>query len=740
MSRFEKAKPVLKAAETWKQRCLLDSLSLLGDEQLWTVEHFGELQTYFVERPDEGSGTFEEKLRRQLEPATQQSKRLWAELTWLFFLIAISLGREKKLDRIRTIWELSGDKLPKDHWALGDVLDGGIVNPGPAYLIHQWREFSFIITMMNDWCTLPVGKRQGLLNDPWRFAEWVEGQKEGRIRQFRHALLYLIFPDSFESIVVSNHKKAILRAFREDQDNISNIKSMGLIDLDQALLIVRDRLQTSHGEEEIHYYLPPWKQLWRRDGEASGDSVHADDPAVASWHKNRFGKADLWVIGAGEGARFWEEFHDSSIAAIGWDELGDLSEYDSKEAMHSALIEIGAGKNPSMISLAVWEFAREIKQGDIFIAKKGRTTILGWGKVRGDYSYEADRAEYQHLRKVDWFACPKPITLKAPITTKTLTRFTRYKHWLRDLFTLIDADEEEPQIESDDREGTHYDSTTALTDLFMEEAEFHRILDSIARHKNLILQGPPGVGKTFIARRIAWCLRGRKNSKSVEMVQFHQSYAYEDFVQGWRPTETGGFTLRNGVFYEFCNRAEERPQTKFVFIIDEINRGNLSRIFGELLMLIEEDKRGPKHAIALTYGKREERFSVPENVYLLGLMNTADRSLAIVDYALRRRFAFHTLQPAYGTQKFRDHLIDAEVDHDLIDRIDENLLALNEQICTDKDLGPGFQIGHSYFVPKESADEQWFLGIVNTQIKPLLLEYWFDHPENVDRLIENLLG
>lgn len=211
-------------------------------------------------------------------------------------------------------------------------------------------------------------------------------------------------------------------------------------------------------------------------------------------------------------------------------------------------------------------------------------------------------------------------------------------------------------------------------------------------------------------------------------------------MQGYRPTEAGGFSLRSGVFYRFCKRAEDQPKTKFVFIIDEINRGNLSRIFGELLMLIEADKRGEEHALALTCGDPEERFSVPENVYLSGLMNTADRSLAIVDYALRRRFAFHTLQPAYSTQKFRDHLIDAEVDKDLIDTINTSLLSLNETIREDKDLGPGFQIGHSYFVPEQSADEQWFLGIVNTQIKPLLLEYWFDHPEKVDGLVEDLLG
>jgi MoxR-like ATPase len=289
-----------------------------------------------------------------------------------------------------------------------------------------------------------------------------------------------------------------------------------------------------------------------------------------------------------------------------------------------------------------------------------------------------------------------------------------------------------------------YSIDDALAELFLEHDDVARYLEVWHSKKNLILQGAPGVGKSFIARRLAYALIGFKDDRKIQTVQFHQSYSYEDFVQGYRPDGQQGFTRKNGSFYEFRDRALKDPSGTYVFVIDEINRGNLSKIFGELMLLIETDKRGPRWGTRLAYGTEyDEDFFVPENLFILGMMNTADRSLSLVDYALRRRFAFVSMEPLFGAHKYRAHLEKHGLSESVIIRIISRMSELNQEIESDRlNLGPGFRIGHSFFAPaRQVADEEvWYRRIVETEIYPLLEEYWFDAPEKADKWRDRLLG
>lgn len=278
-----------------------------------------------------------------------------------------------------------------------------------------------------------------------------------------------------------------------------------------------------------------------------------------------------------------------------------------------------------------------------------------------------------------------------------------------------------------------YTKEDFLNEVYMNEKRYENLTAVLRNKKNIILQGAPGVGKTFAAKRLAYSMMGEKDEGRVELVQFHQSYSYEDFVMGYKPVEDG-FELRHGVFYRFCQKAANHPDKDYFFIIDEINRGNMSKIFGELLMLIERDYRGSRATLAYN----GLSFAVPENLYIIGMMNTADRSLAMIDYALRRRFSFFEVEPGFDSEgfiRYKDSLNSETLD-ELVSRVKE----LNKEIAMDKSLGKGFCIGHSYFCGRDACTDEWLRSIVDYDILPMLSEYWFDDAAKLQRWESLLQG
>lgn len=373
-----------------------------------------------------------------------------------------------------------------------------------------------------------------------------------------------------------------------------------------------------------------------------------------------------------------------------------------------------------------------MKPGDIVFAKKGMHSLIGRGVVTSEYIYDTEDAEYPNIRKINWTHNEeKPHPGQAVM--KTLTDITAYTDYVAKLNALYEGGADDDDVEPEEKEFPEYSVEKFLEEVYMDGDSYDTLVELIRVKKNVILQGVPGVGKTFAAKRLAYSMMGVKDQERVMMVQFHQSYTYEDFIEGFRPSSTSnGFEIKKGSFYNFCKKAADDLENEYFFIIDEINRGNLSKIFGELFMLIENDKRG--NALQLLYS--DEKFFVPANVYIIGMMNTADRSLAMLDYALRRRFAFFEMKPGFGSDGFRVYRM--ALGNSKFDRLIDCVEKLNTVIEADDSLGEGFCIGHSYFCNLKTVTDKALSNIVEYEMVPLLKEYWYDEPIKVKDWTEKL--
>jgi hypothetical protein len=738
----------LDATAVWRDRCFLTEGSLFNDEPLWTLQNFELLKQAFSDLVH-GKATFYAKLAEQVQSQSPAVKKLAAECLWLLLIFAHHHGfrQQTKRQKIGDIWTLSGESLPNID-LLSDQNLYGIGSPGTAFLTRIPDEYRFLIGAMLAWKGLAASNKDALFNaaDPWPFCRWLTEQPGGDRRIFRHILLFLLFPEHFERICSRDHKRQIFDVFSKRLPPSPALDSnpSNPCELDQALLQIRGALAEEYGKPEIDFYEPPWKEIWNpQDDKLTATTPNVETPARRFWIEKTLvkGRSDRETGANALGQSLWSPQRSTSggdiYSAMRRIRPGDVVFHLTDNRALSGVSVARAEADTGFVGLADTDWAGQpayriplddyaplepaLDRDSLFKAEPFRTQLaqLAANGSRGLFfnrKLELNQGAY---------------LTEAPDALLGILN-AAYQAQCGQNLPFFDG--EAPLLQS-------LDEAVDLNDLFLEADEIEAILSLWRAKKNVILQGPPGVGKSFVAQKLAFALIGAVDRDRLEFVQFHQSYSYEDFVEGFRPTGNG-FALRTGKFVNFCRKAAQDPERRYVFIIDEINRGNLSKILGELMLLIEPDKRDPKWQMQLAYGDQE--FYVPENLYLLGLMNTADRSLAVVDYALRRRFAFLDLEPKLHSSRFTQHLGDRQVDGALQTKLLQRIALLNEEISTDlTNLGPGFAIGHSFFCggPYDGeTGDAWYRRVITTEILPLLREYWFDAPGKVESWKGQLLA
>lgn len=725
-------------------------------EQGWNVDMTGEL----------ASDIFKQGMAEMNDKRNSEADYRWVEFYMNFadILLQFKNNRSDLIEKIREVYSSINFKLPKleidndivdiDPFTIFALFNKGITNDNRVKILGAIAEifnvkadvpvaFDGIPVVNNLKATFYYFKGERDINDIdnlWELFDnaikysnslsepyksnmqksYDEVRKQKGVNWNITMGLYWIRPNIFINLDSRN------REFLSDVDNMphyftsifANV-NRGLPDgasyffmCEQARNALKNEEYPYHSFPELSYYA--WK---------STKEENSNDVSTTSIDSN-VKETNYWLYSLGDNASMWDEFYNLGIMAISWDDVTDLKRFASKEAIKEYMRKIyDASYSYKNNAHCLWQFANEMKEGDVVFAKKGTYKIVGKGVVTSDYIYDVSRDTYRHIRKIDW-QNKGEWELQKQTVMKTLTNITPYPDYVQELLDLFAEDTPEKVQEQKEIKYPPYSKEKFINQVYMDEDTYNTLTELLETKYNVILQGAPGVGKTYAAKRLAYSIMGQIDTSRVAMVQFHQSYSYEDFIQGYRPSKDG-FKLENGTFYKFCKEAEEDNERLYFFIIDEINRGNLSKILGELMMLIEKDKRGEK--IKLLYSN--EWFTVPKNVRIIGMMNTADRSLALMDYALRRRFAFFDFAPAFSSEGFKNYL--TEKNSSKLEKLISVVELLNNAISIDESLGDGFRIGHSYFCTDDEVTDSWLKSVVEYEVIPLIKEYWFDEPAKI---------
>src|SRR5699024_1558810 len=435
-------------------------------------------------------------------------------------------------------------------------------DPSTYYLGALWVHLSWVSTFIIHWSQLSDDDRTAARSDPWQLQQAMLDSGDYRC-DIRNTFQLLTHPETFEPIPSANQNKQIRDAL---SDRIGGAAGDAPVQIDRDLLDLRSSL-AKEVDGEFDFFSDGVMELWKPPHEtASAKEQSADLPEPRPRH--------YWLYAPGRQASKWNDFSAADIMAIGWDDLGDLSKYSNRDEIRQALDTEDTGSSLKNSVLALWQFQNVMEIGDVVYVKSGRREILGRGEVTSEARYDHDRTEFRHVRTVTWTHQGQwELTRDAPL--KTLTDITTQNDFVEELKSLVlDEDEEEPL--SPPAALQPYDRDDFLNDVFIPEERYSRLRSLLMRKRNVILAGPPGVGKTYAAKRLAFSVIGAQDPSRVQIVQIHQSCSYDDSLMGYRPTESGGFSLTERPFYRFCEEARADDHScPYFFLIDEINRGNI---------------------------------------------------------------------------------------------------------------------------------------------------------------------